>query len=483
MKNTWLISIFFLLLISVACQVKIERFSEEKPYAIIIEKYRSPEDAWESLQRARDMGIPIYMAHVNEEETGAWYMLLTGAFKTLEEAIAQRIGYEDDYSFLYLDIVNYNQVSRHQLVYVDEYKPISLPDSIASPAYTEHLVNLLMHAPYNKSYRLEDVKVVQTNDSIDVLRRTSLRTNVFDMPRGVYPPSVINEADVLTEIIYYDELIGQRYTVDVVALKPSHGFGADVSEAFAEKIIGTRDYEFEEMLPREFQGKLNLKGFAVNIEPQKGRVYRYLVLHDITGKYLYLIQSTKSSQENIDSFAKSIGEANGLLSYPALFEKLSILKEAPNEQGHLAYIHYRILNEVPGKTGAFIEKHTKTNFVFFSPVKGEWEFTASRYFDPTTINTIFTNVYTPYRRNKKDSIEVQQNHAWLTTLRRRHPDTRKYVDFPNEIQFANDKFIFVISNKRYALLEQDEMMDFLNRLDLSPRFKTKKGFLEDLLAN
>jgi hypothetical protein len=303
------------------------------------------------------------------------------------------------------------------------------------------------------------------------------------MPRGVYPPDIIKEANAIAEVVYFDELIGQKYTVDVIALKPGHSFGANVSETFANKIIGTREYEFEEMLPREVNVKFKLQGYAVNIEPKKGRVYRYLVLHDISGKYLYLIQSPKSSQENIDLFATTIASENGLLSYPTLYEQLAVLKEAPNDQGHLAYIHFRKLNEVPGKTGAFIEKHTKTNFTFFSPQKGEWEFTASRYYDQNTLNTIFNNVYTPYRRNKKDSIEVQRNHAWLTTLRRRHPETRKYVDFPNEIQFANNKFIFVISNKRYAYLEQDEMMAFLNSLNLSPTFKKKKSFLDKLLAN
>jgi hypothetical protein len=478
-RTNFLLLIFFL----TACQPEIIKFNEALPYSIIIEKYRSPENAWDALERTKEMAIPSYLVKVNEAETGVWYMLLTGAFKTLESAIAKRIEFEDGFSFMYLDIVNFNQVSMHQMSYIEQYEPLQLPDSIAAPVYNETMVNLLKAAPYSNTYAVEDVKLVQPSDSIDVLRRTSLKTNVFDMPRGVYPPNLINAADAIAEIVYLDELIGLRYTVDVIALNPAHELGADVSEVYAEKIIGTRKYEFEEMLPRSFNGNLKLNGYAVNIEPQKGKVFRYIILQDITGKYLYLIQSAKSSQENIDSFASSIASDNGLLGYPALHENLAIMKSLPSDYGHLAYVHFRKLNNVPGKTGAFIEKHFKTNFVFFDKIKGEWEFTASRYFDAGTIATVFRNVYTPSRRNTKDSLEVKNNHAWLTTLRRRHPATKKYVDFPNEVQFSTDKYIYVLSNKRYAYLEEEEMMAILNYLDLAPKFVIEKNFFDKLVSD
>ncbi len=466
------------------CQQEIIKFNQDKPYAIIIEKYRSPDDAWNALARTKEMGIPVYQVKVNEKETGVWFMLLTGAFNTLESAIAKRIEFEDAFSFMYLDIVNFNQVSTHEMTFENTYEPLQLPDSISSPIYSEALIKLLKVAPYSENYSVENVKIVQPSDSVDILKRTSLKVNVFDMPRGVYPPKLINAAEAIAEIVYVDELIGLRYTVDVVALNPAHELGADVSKVYAERIVNTREYDFDETIPRSINSQLKLNGFAVNIEPRKGKVFRYMVLHDISGKYLYLIQSEKSSQENIDSFASTIGAGNGLLSYKALYEKLAILQNTPDNYGELVYVHFRKLNEVPGKTGAFIEKHDKTNFIFYDKRKGEWELNASRYFDAGTVATVFKNVYTPSRRNRKDSISVQNKHAWLTKLRRRHPNTKKYVDFPNEVQFATNQYIYVLSNKRYAYLEEDEMMQILDNLTLNPTFEVaSKGFFDNLMSD
>ncbi|MBT32115.1 MAG: hypothetical protein CMO01_20845 [Thalassobius sp.] len=482
MKLTKLLGILFLFFCLSSCDKEIEQFNKDKPYAIIIDQYRSLETAWNSFERVKEMGIDGYLAEVKDPATGTWYMLLTGSYKTLESAIAGRIKFEDSFSFLYLDIVNYNQLSPNLVAYVDKYKPMTLPDSLTSNAYNVVSIDLMKKAPYSGAYSIIDVQTIQPSDSIEILKRTSLRTNQFDMPRGIYPPDLINSSDAIIEAVYLDELIGVEFKVDLFALKPSHEFGADVSQVFADKIKDTREYNFEEILPRSVSGGIDLKGFAVNIEPTQGKVYRYMVLSDLKGRYLYFIQSEKCSQENIDDFIKSIASGNGLLSYPAFAEKMSILPDSLPLDSHLAYVHMRKLIDVPGATGAKLEKHYKTRFVFFDNQKGEWEIASTRIFDREMSNTIFSNVYNPQRRVHKDSVEVQGNHGWLTTLRRKKPGNRKYEDFPNEIQFNSDKFLVIISNRRYAWLEQSEMMEVLESLNLSPEFKKEQGFFESLVS-
>ena len=483
MKLTKLLILLFFFFGLFACKMEVEQFSEKKPYAIIIEKYRSLDDAWNSFRRVKEMGMSGYLAQVKDPDTGTWFMLLTGAYNTLESAIANRIKFEDAYSFLYLDIVNYNQLSENLVTYINEFKPMALPDTLVSTAYKPELVDLFKKSPFSDAYTILDVKAIQPSDSVDIMRRTSLRTNQFDMPRGIYPPNLVESSDALIEAVYFDELIGVEFKVDLFALKPSHEFGAEVSKVFADKIIGTRTYEFEEMLPRKVAGTQNLKGYAVNIEPRQGKVYRYMILEDLTGRYLYFIQSEKCTQENIDNFANTIADGNGLLSYPVFAEKMSILPDSMQVKSHLAYTHLRKLVEVPGATGAKLEKHYKTRFIFFDNNKGEWEIASTRIYDRETANTIFTNVYTPQRRNPKDSVQIQGNHAWLTTLRRKKPQSRNYENFPNEIQFVSDKFIIILSNRRYAWLEQEDMMGILDDLELNPVFKEKQGFLRSLVSD
>ncbi|MEM1138112.1 MAG: hypothetical protein AAGI07_19940 [Bacteroidota bacterium] len=480
MKLTELFCLTLFCLLMSACQSKEEKFSEKKPYAIIVEKYRSLDAGWAALNRVEEMGIRGYLAQVKDPESGTWYMILTGAFSTLESAIANRIEFEDAYSFLYLDIVNYNQLAKHLVAYVAEHSPKYLPDTLSSTLFSYALQELIKHIPYSDNYTVEDVKLIQNPDSINIIKKTSLRTDFFDMPRGVYPPNLIKASDAFTEIVYLDELIGVRFTVDVFALKPDHEFGADVSKAFAEKIIGTREYDFEEMLPRAIESTPKLNGFAVNIEPRKGKIFRYLVLQDLTGRYLYLIQSAKCSQEQIDLFANSIVREKGLLSYKMITEQMYMLPDSLPVNSTFTFAHLRKLIEVPGSTGIKLEKHFKSKFVFYDKLKGEWEINSTRIYDKEIASTIFRNVYTPRKRRLKDSVTVKNHHAWLTKIRLRNPKTRKYENYPNEIQLATDKFIVVLSNKRYAKLTQDEMTDILDHLNFNPVFKEEKGFLQSI---
>ena len=75
-----LISILFILFSCNSNSKNIERFSEEKPYAIQITKERSFYQAEKLANRLVEMGLDAYIVQNNDslKDVGEWYYILCG---------------------------------------------------------------------------------------------------------------------------------------------------------------------------------------------------------------------------------------------------------------------------------------------------------------------------------------------------------------------------------------------------------------------
>nr|MBX2842394.1 hypothetical protein [Flammeovirgaceae bacterium] len=252
-------------------------------------------------------------------------------------------------------------------------------------------------------------------------------------------------------------------------LKKENPFGEEVSKYFAEKILDTRNYEFEEMVPKSIGIKENgqLEGYLVNIEPKRGKLARYLVLTDKNENYLYFIHSLKCSEQNILDFAKNIAQNSGLLSYQPFYNTFLTFPPNPDSSKLMLYFNLYKIGESSRGIGAKLEGNYKSRHLIYDLDKGVFQFDLTYLYNKDAVDDIFTRGYRPSKYNKKDSVNIRNSRGWMTKIRRRDRKTRKFVKTPNELQFTTDQFIVVISNKKKAWLHEKDLFGFANQLQLS----------------
>ncbi|MBX2841949.1 MAG: hypothetical protein KTR26_09255, partial [Flammeovirgaceae bacterium] len=202
----------FLLFISfLGCRPKPEVFNAEKPYALITGKYRSYQEAAENVERLFNLGMVPYTILQHTETNGNWFLNIIDSYKSLEGAMAKRIAYEDEYSLQYLDIVNFNKLSEEMEEFDEDNFKMSKLDA-KNPPFSNHLFDVLKNAPFSDEYFISDLKLVNPQDSLEIMKYASLRSIVFDMPRGIVPSRVIQNALGFVEVDFKDNLIGTAFT-------------------------------------------------------------------------------------------------------------------------------------------------------------------------------------------------------------------------------------------------------------------------------
>ncbi|WP_020527180.1 hypothetical protein [Flexithrix dorotheae] len=464
--------IFLIFLSIVGCRPKPDVFNAEKPYALITGKYRSYQEAAANVERLFNMGMAPYTILQRTETNGYWFLNLLDAYKSLEGAMAKRIEYEDDFSLQYLDIVNFNKLSEEMEEFDEDDFKLSYLNA-EKPPFSNHLYEVLQKAPFSDEYFISDLKLVNPQDSLEIMQYASLKSIVFDMPRGVVPTRVIQHAHGFVEVDYKDNLTGTAFTTHVVKLKEENPFGEELTKYFAESIMDTREYEFEEMIPKNIgiNEEVQLKGYLVNIEPKRGKLARYLVLSDNDQKFLYFIHSLKCSEQNILDFARNISQKNGLLSYQPFHNTFLTFPSKPDSSQLMLYFNLYRIGESSRGIGAKLEGNYKSRHLIYDLEKGVFQFDLTYLYNKAAVDDIFTKAYQPTRYNKKDSIDIRNSLGWMTKIRRRDKENRKYVDAPNELQFTTDQFVIVISNKKKAWLKEEDLFTFAHNLQLNMKTK------------
>ena len=151
--------------------------------------------------------------------------------------------------------------------------------------------------------------------------------------------SLIRNSECLAEVIYEDNLYGDRVTVDIIKLKDSLAVKAlqkdnlkniEIADYFAELILNTGEYKFEDKLKINISSFQKFSGFKVTIQPKRNstilRTYYCLVSKD--SKFLVFSQSTDKTDDEIKDIIKELGGSEGLVSYDEFYNALYTLPDA-----------------------------------------------------------------------------------------------------------------------------------------------------------
>jgi hypothetical protein len=390
--------------------------------------------------------------------------------------MAHRIEYEDQFSLSHLEIENYNKL-KASLIPLDE-KNIQEPYlDVAFPDVKPSLHDVLAKMPFNVGYRLYDARIVVAQDSTDITKFSTFRNTEFDLPRGISPEQIISFSDGFAEIEYHDELIGSSFIVHGMKLKQTKLPQENICDYIAEQIIKTRNYSVEEKETVTVDAGEKLSGNLVNIEPRSGVLARYLILADPKKEFLFFVQSNRATRDQILVFARSIAQADGLMTYPDFYNTFAVLPEKADQRQPLFFYRLERLRNQRGASGPLLEHNLRAELLFYDQDNGVWGVNLTSFYQPETAVQIYERQYAAKKPGQGDTITVQNEKGWASFARRQAKGGKQSQRIAEEIHWKSGNYIVSISNRGVAYLSKEEMMDFAELLRLNVPRTERKNWL------
>lgn len=460
----------------VSCEQK--EFSEAYPFTLRAGKYRDFFHARAAMDRLKSMGLAPALVIANAPAEGTWHHVMVGNYQQLEEAMANRISLEDAHGLLKLEIVNYFKFHKQYAPVALEAEPV-FPGPIGQkPAGVSiGLWDILPFFPGHNHYSINDMLFFAAHENADIARFAIFQQAAFDFPRGINPANLFKHLEAFGEVRYTDALLGGEQMVHVLKYQTENPFGDDIALYFADLIKSTRSYPMESMEPLTVEAYTQLAGYLVTLQPRAGVTALYLVLADTARQLLYFIQATNTPPGKLTDLARQFGKNYGLLSYPEINRCFYTLPEGRIMAENLVMVQVEQLQGVRGSLSLLLEGALQGKFLFYETEKGLWEYRMQWHNEPESARTAFDKTYAPRNKSEKDSLHLGFEKAWLTYDRRKMGGQRQLTNFPGEAQVLQGPFLAVVSNRKQAFLQQEDLQLFLEQLRLeNPDKPLKKWF-------
>ncbi|MEN7551207.1 hypothetical protein AAG747_25035 [Rapidithrix thailandica] len=412
-----------------------KRFSARVPYAIEIHRYRLYQQAEKAQKRLTEMEINAYLIASETEDEGRWYHLVAGAEKDLETMMSQKIVLEDKHGLQDIRIVNFNKLSSN-MVEMGEVPQEQV--ATVAPNLPEAGKQLLEKLPYLSEYHLRSFTLLMQPDSISILSFPSVRDLFLDLPRGIAPKELWTMGSSLAEVVYEDALMGRKLTVHALKTSPEKVTHENLMEYFAQVILDTRVYEFEEKLPVESGSFATLKGYLVNITPRPDQLKRYLLLMDPAQEYVFFIQDSGESDKVMREVSESFGKEN-LKHYLEFNNTFQMLPEtAMNSSLLVSKIQF-----IDGGSNRHFRRfrgHYEAKFRFYQPGNGLWKLSFGWMNNPVVSQRYFDYKYAGVKAQQTDTLHLYGQNALLHYAKTRDAKSRKYSMQPRRLQFCTDLY-------------------------------------------
>ena len=336
MKN--ILPIAFILFFLIGCTEK--QVSTDIPYTVQIKQIRSYYKALDIEQRLEGMGVSTYIISEATED-GDWYRIVSGAEKSLadiqelKEKIQNKIGIDD------LEIINYQTIESNVIVNFKQDLKEKKRITSVKPDLPEKIFNIIDKFPADGNFIVKSFFIVNCPDSLKDMRDFREGYNVkHDLPRGISMKPLMKRSECIAEVIYEDNLFEDQITIDIIQLKKDHGIEVsdhnqmasmfpvksnsqqhDIANYFAELILATDNYSFEDKVEISISSYQNFSGYKVTLKPSKSKdIYRtYFVLVSKDLRYLVFSQSTKKTEDEIIEIIEHLGSGEGLNSYDEFY--------------------------------------------------------------------------------------------------------------------------------------------------------------------
>ena len=443
--------ILFLIILISSCSSSNQPINDESPYAIQIKEVRSVYKAEDIMRRLNNIGVNAYIiAEEQEDGDGTWYRVISGSEKTLDGIQNHKQEIEKKGNFNSLEIINYQNIKENLVI-----------DYRQTKKETERIKTLKPDIP-GKIYDIIDKFPDDDNFIVK---------NFF----------IMKKSECIAEVIYEDNLFDDRVTIDIIKLKKDHGIDVndiqkssvisiggddkqiDIANYFAELILSTGKYPFEDKVKISVSSYQNFTGYKVTIKPSKRKdEYRtYIVLVSKDLNHVVFSQSTEKSEEQILEIIKNLGKGDGLNSYDEFYNSFYTLPS--NIKDHFVCFTTEQL------TSKYARQ--RNNAKWARKMVGHWQSTAHFYseekrgyvvsfFDllyASQVDYIYKTLYIDSKSNSSSSFEIEVKGKTGIVSKGTYPD---------ELSFPSGRHVIVNANRSTGRLKLEDMLEVCESMQL-----------------
>ena len=422
-----------LLLMGCREQPKIETVTEEKPYSVRVAQARSIYQAQKIQERLQAMGVEAYMLESLDSVDRTWYNVMSGAFADSAACSEHLRQLDSAYRFPNLRAVNTQS-------FADSVSVVVPGSSIAKvsqekrrldanpPAVPQGVMEAVQKFPENNAFYLQRVNVLNFESSEGLKRAGSYS---MDMPRGISVREVSAVSLNLVEVQYQDNLYEDNVTLSIAKLKTTvagiketvfdeYGVAQPekytesyaVALQFSEEILGSGDYEDEQLEPIEWEAYKPLLGYEVGLTTNSGARRSYFVVVDSDCEYLIMAQSVQKSGEQMQQLLAEVGRGKGLEQYDEFYNSFYLLPDvAVPEDIFLGYTiekldwRYAMSKGYSDWSKAMVG-HWGVNGYFYNLRKGLWDVGVYDLLTDEAQDNIYGTLYTDAVGTKENQHEV-----------------------------------------------------------------------------
>jgi len=478
MKN-YLILLLIILISS--CSSSNKPINDESPYAIQIKEVRSVYKAEDIMNRLNNLGVKAYII-AEEQEDGTWYRVISGSEKTLDGIQNHKQEIEKKGNFNTLEIINYQNIKENLVINYKETKKETERIKTLKPDVPEKIYNIIDKFPDDDNFIVENFFIVNCPDSIKDLRKFREGYNInHDLPRGISMKELMKKSECIAEVIYKDNLFNDRVTIDIIKLKKNHGIELgnfqkssvisvgsnskqiEIANHFAELILSTGKYDFEDKVKISVSSYQNFTGYKVTIKPSKRKdEYRtYIVLVSKDLNHVVFSQSTEKTEEEILDIIKNLGRGDGLNSYDEFYNAFYTLPSNIKDNfvcfttEQLTSKYARQRNNA--KWARKMVGHWHSTAYFYSEEKRSYVVSFFDLLYEGQVDYIYKTLYIDAQSSSSRSFEIDVKGKTGITFK---------GTYPTEVSFPGGRNVIVTANGSSGRLKLEDMLEVCESMQL-----------------
>jgi hypothetical protein len=297
------------------------RLDPDKPYTVRLTQTRSIHHAQTIQKRLGRMGIRSFIVS-QTDSSGEWYNLYSGQFATDSAAGVLR---SDSLLKALPDLAVARLDSSSRLIRRNSIEASVEKRNIASrkPSVRNPVYDVLDKFPDSDMFNINSACVFDTD--VKPEHREGIEDVNTDLPRGIGKSFLASISQAFSEVVYYDNLFGDKVTMTIARLKPDSARRHDAA-FFSKRILDTGDYAVESMKPLTIRAFRPLEGHRVLLR-DKGVDRKYVVLTDPAREYAVFCQSTAKSDDELAAILEQTGRGIGLFDFTEFYNTFYTLPD------------------------------------------------------------------------------------------------------------------------------------------------------------
>lgn len=466
----------------------IEKFSAEKPYTVKVSKQRSLYHAEKLANRLNDMDLDAFVIQYEDsiEGDGSWYYVFHSCSAFLDSAISERSRIEKKFELDDLETASYNNfkgaILDIELLKDNEIQQITS----AKPNINEDIYKVLAKFPESNALVVKESTILNTpKDPGNKKGFSSIYSLSMDLPRGIDKNLMLEECTAVAEVIYEDNLYGDQVTIDIAKLRPSPdhltaGISDDsrkeileIASRYADLILETGRYSFEDKKELNIEAYDNLYGYKVTIEPKRGYFRTYLILIDTRKEFMIFSQSTDKTEDELLEILNDIGIGAGLTSFGEFYNAFYTMPQNAIDGDEFICFSIDKLGWRYAKSRGYVNwskemvGHWQSQAFYYNEKKGSWSYSIFDLLTKGKQDYIYGDLYAKNRSSNKYSIDVYGTEGFVIYTDSWSSSRRKYYKKTSEISFGKDRFISAVGNTEKSWFSKEELLERAESLQFS----------------